>query len=181
MTQPATGEPTRSAPALSIRPVQVEQEWDVLAWLWQCLRHDLALTVGALPYSDGRYQTQDLPRAPGEDHIAYLAWRAHPKTGEQAPVGFAVVDGLTGQRRGLAALWIAPVVRCEGLGQLLALDVLSRHHGPWSIAFQHDNPAAGRFWRTVADLAFGPGGWDEQKRPVPQRPDVPPDHWLESR
>lgn len=56
--------PARSAPALSIRPVQIEQEWDVLAWLWQCFRHDLALTVGALPYADGRYQAQDLPRAP---------------------------------------------------------------------------------------------------------------------
>lgn len=174
-------EPARSAPALSIRPVQIEQEWDVLAWLWQCFRHDLALTVGALPYADGRYQAQDLPRAPSADRVAYLAWRAHPKTGGQASVGFAVVDGLTGRRRGLAALWIAPVVRREGLGQHLALDVLGRHHGPWSIAFQHDNPAAGRFWRTVADLAFGPGAWDEQERPVPHRPDVPPDHWLESR
>lgn len=88
----------------------------MLPWLWQCFRHDLAVAVSALPYPDGRYQAQDLPRAPGEDHAAYLAWRSHPKTGELSPVGFAVVDGLSEPRRGLAALWVAPVACRGGLG-----------------------------------------------------------------
>lgn len=153
----------------------------MLAWLWQCFRHDLALTVSALPYPDGRYQAQDLPHAPGDDYAAYVAWRPHPKTGEPAPVGFAVVDGLKEQRRGLAALWVAPAARRDGLGQQLALDVIGRHPGPWSIAFQHDNATAGRFWRRVAELAFGSDEWHEEERPVPHLPDVAPDHWIKSR
>ncbi|MEW1960802.1 GNAT family N-acetyltransferase [Kineococcus sp. NPDC059986] len=165
--------------SIDVRPVH-GQEWEVLPWLWQCFRHDLALAVSALPYPDGRYRAQDLPPGPDEDHAAYLAWRPHPKTSEPAPVGFALVEGLTRQRRGLAALWVAPTARRGGLGQELALDVLGRHLGPWSIAFQHDNPTAGRFWRAVAEVAFGPGGWREEQRPVPHRPDVAPDHWVES-
>ena len=33
-----------------------EDEWQIVAWLWQCFRHDLALVVSGLPYADGRYQ-----------------------------------------------------------------------------------------------------------------------------
>lgn len=164
---------------LDVRPVR-DQEWDVLSWLWQCFRHDLALAVSALPYSDGRYQTQDLPHAPGDDHAAYLAWRPHPRTDEPAPVAFALVTGLDARRRNVAALWVAPAARHERLGQQVALNVVGRHRGPWSIAFQHENSAAGRFWRRVADLAFGDDGWREEQRPVPHLPDVPPDHWIDS-
>jgi hypothetical protein len=165
--------------ALDVRPVR-DQEWDVLSWLWQCFRHDLALAVSALPYPDGCYQTEDLPRSPGEDHVAYLAWRPHPRTDEPAPVAFALVTGLEGGRRNFAALWVAPVARRDGLGQEVALNVVDRHRGPWSIAFHHENSTAGHFWRRVADLAFGGAGWQEERRAVPHRPDVPRDHWIDS-
>ena len=104
-----------------------------------------------------------------------------PGTDEPAPVGFAVVDGLTQERRSVAALWVAPVVRSDGVGRALALDVVDRHDGPWTVAFQHDNAGAGRFWRRFADSAFGPGGWTEEQRDVPGVPGAPPDHWIESR
>jgi hypothetical protein len=165
---------------LDVRPVG-DQEWGTLAWLWQCFRHDLAPFVSALPYADGRYQTSGLPQAPSADTAAYLAWRPHPSTGEAAPVGFAVVDGLREPRRSVDAFWVAPVLRGTRAGRVLALDVLARHPGPWTIAYQRDNALAGRFWRRVADLAFGADGWTEEIRPVPGRPDVPPDHWIESR
>lgn len=165
--------------SLDVRPVG-DRDWEVVAWLWQCFRHDLAETVSALPYSDGRYQTGGLPERPSPDVAGYLAWRAHPKTGEAAPIGFAVVDGLTQQRRSLTALWVAPVVRRGGVARRLTLDVIARHREPWSVAFQHDNVAAGEFWRRLADEAFGPTGWREVRRPVPGVPDAPPDHWIET-
>ena len=163
----------------SVHPVSDDQ-WVIVAWLWQVFRHDLAPIVNGLPYADGRYQAAQLQRFPSPDGAGYLAWRAHPNTGEDAPVGFAVVEGLTGHRRSVTGFWVAPAVRREGIGRRLAIEVLSRHEGPWSIGFQHDNASAGRFWREIADTVFGPGRWSEQQRPVPGRPYVPPDHFIES-
>ena len=165
---------------LDIRPV-TEGGWATLGWLWQCFRHDLATVVGGLPYPDGRYQTRGLPERPTADVAAYLAWHPHPRAGEPAPVGFVVVDGLTGERRSIAALWVAPVVRSDGVGRTLALEAVRRHEPPWAVAFQHDNQAAGRFWRRFADVAFGSGGWTEDEREVPGVAHAPPDHWIESR
>jgi len=158
-----------------------DDEWPVVAWLWQLFRHDLALVVDGRPYADGRYQHGLLDTAPSPDLAALLALQPHPKTGEQAPVGFAVVDGLTGERRSIAGFWTAPVVRRTGVGRALAVAALSAHPGPWRIGFQHDNTGAGAFWRRVADQAFGPRGWTEVRQPVPGLPDVPPDHLIDSR
>jgi hypothetical protein len=168
-----------SDPATEIRAVAAA-EWSVVAWLWQAFRQDLAVIVDGLPYADGRYQARALDGLPSPDVAGYLAWRPHPRTGEPAPVGFAVVDGLAGPRRSVLGFWVTPVVRRAGVGRLLALDVLARHPGPWSIGFQHANPAAGTFWRAVAAEAFGPGRWAEHRRPVPGLPDVPADHLIES-
>ncbi|MBO0829910.1 MAG: GNAT family N-acetyltransferase [Streptosporangiales bacterium] len=162
-----------------VRPVAADQ-WEVVAWLWQCLRHDLAPIVSGLPYADGRYQTNELSTYPSPDRTGYLAWRPHPKTGEDAPIGFALVYGLTGGRRSLAAFWVTPAVRREGVGMRLALDVIARHPGAWTVAFQHDNREAGAFWRRVADAAFGSGCWREEMRAVPGVPGAPPDHWIET-
>lgn len=158
-----------------------DDQWGIVAWLWQLFRHDLATIVNGLPYADGRYQAARLARLPSPDGAGYLAWRAHPKTGEDAPVGFTVIDGLNSERRSVAAFWVAPVVRREGIGRQLAIEVLSRHDGPWSIGFQHDNASAGRFWRGIADTLFGPGRWSAEQRPVSGLPHVPPDHFIESR
>jgi GNAT superfamily N-acetyltransferase len=165
--------------SFSVRPVSDDQ-WEIVAWLWQAFRHDLATIVNGLPYADGRYQARQLERLPSADAAGYLAWRPHPKTGEDAPVAFAVIDGLAGDRRSVLAFWVAPAARREGIGRRFAADVLSRHDGPWSVAFQHENASAGRFWREIADTAFGPGQWSEELRPVPGRPHVPPDHFIES-
>jgi predicted acetyltransferase len=174
-TSPVQPEEARS---FLVRPVG-ENQWEIVAWLWQCFRHDLAMVVSGLPYADGRYQAGDLAEFPSSDGVGYLAWRPHPKTGEDAPIGFALVDGLSGERRSLMALWVAPVVRREGVGQQLALDVIARHPGPWSVAFQHDNDAAGVFWRRVANAAFGRGSWREEARDVPGVPGAV-DHWIET-
>ena len=38
----------------TIRPVG-DDEWELIAWLWQAYRSDLASIVRGLPYADGRY------------------------------------------------------------------------------------------------------------------------------
>lgn len=163
-----------------VRPVRDDQ-WEIVTWLWQVYRHDLATIVNGLPYANGRYQARELERLPSSDATGYLAWRPHPNTGDDAPIGFAVVGGLQRDRRTVIGFWVTPVVRREGVGRALALEALSRHPGPWEIAFQHHNDSAAAFWRDVADTAFGPAQWSEEQRPVPGRPDVPADHWITSK
>lgn len=159
--------------------VIADKEWDIVAWLWQAFRNDLSQAVGGFPYRDGRYQRATLDVYPASDHIGYLAWSPHPNTGEDAPVGFALV-GATGDRLALEALWVVPAARRSGVGMRFALDVLRRHPGPWEVAFQHDNAPAGRFWRAVARRALG-DAWDETTGAVPHKPDAPPDHWIRSK
>jgi hypothetical protein len=161
----------------SVRAVR-DDEWDIVARLWQAYRNDLSVVVHGLPYADGRYQSARLARYPSSDASGYMAWRAHPKTGELAPLAFAVIEGLEGDRRSIEGFWVVPTVRREGVGRRFALDVLSRHDGPWTIVFQHDNIGAGHFWRNVAESAFGSGGWWEEERDVPGLADVPPDHFI---
>lgn len=64
--------------------------------------------------------------------------------------------------------------------QLLALDVLGRYEGAWTVVLQDDNVQAAWFWRQVANQAFGPGAWPESERPIPGLPAGPPDHSLET-
>jgi predicted acetyltransferase len=159
-----------------ILPV-AEDQWGIVAWLWQAFRHDLARVVNGYPYADGRYQHAWLDAYPMPDGAGYLAWRPHPNTGEDAPVGFALVTGVGTGRCGMRAFFVVPPARREGLGRRLALDVIRRHDEPWEIAFQHDNLAAGGFWRAVARDAWG-SAWTEAQEPVPGRPQLPPDHWI---
>ena len=163
----------------TVRPV-LDDEWTIVAWLWQSYRNDLATIVKGFPYADGRYTAALLDDLPSLDGAAYIAWRPHPKTGVDAPIAFAVVKGLTGSRRSIAGFWVIPVMRREGVGQRFAEQILGAHQGPWIIAFQHDNVAGGSFWRRVADESFGSGGWTEEERPVPGLPSAPPDHFIQS-
>ncbi len=159
-----------------ILPVRDDQ-WEIVAWLWQAFRHDLADVVQGLPYADGRYNHALLDQYPAADRAGYLAWSPHPNTGEDVPVGFALVSGLASEERTIDAFWIAPGARRDGLGSTLARHAIYAHSGPWAIAFQHDNLGAGGFWRRIAANAWGTA-WSESVEPVPGKPDVPPDHWI---
>ncbi len=44
---------------MQVHPV-ADDQWSVLAWLWQSFKSDLAPIVRALPYSDGRYNATGL-------------------------------------------------------------------------------------------------------------------------
>jgi predicted acetyltransferase len=159
-----------------IRPVH-EDQWGILAWLWQDFRHDLAPVVGGFPYGNGRYRHEWLDEYPAPDRCGYLAWSPHPNTGEEAPIGFALVRGLDDAARTMQSFFVVPAARRGGVGRTFALDVIGRHPGPWAIPFQHDNAAAGPFWRVVSTVAWA-SAWSETTEPVPGKPDVPPDHWI---
>ena len=163
---------------MDVRAV-ADDEWDVVAWLWQLFRHDLAPVVGAFPQADGRYNHRELDTFPAPDRCGYLLRAPHPNTREPAPTGFALLTDLDQPRRHLGAFFVVPTARRTGLGTRFALDVVARHPGPWKIGFQHDNVAAGHFWRRVAEQSFGVD-WTEELSPVPDHPDVPPDHWIET-
>ena len=153
-------------------------DWLVLRRLWQLFRYDLADITDAFPCGDGRYQAQVLEGTPSPDLAAYIVWRAHPKTNEQAPVAFTLVDGLTAERRSIAGFWVLPQLRRQGVGRQLALETIRRHRGQWLIGFQHNNTSAAHFWRAVADDAFGHQQWTETRSPIPRRPDEPADHLI---
>jgi ribosomal protein S18 acetylase RimI-like enzyme len=172
------GDYWRSA-SLQLQVVE-DSEWDVVRWLWQLFRYDLADVTDAFPYSDGRYQARLLDATPPPDLVGYIVWRPHPKTDERSPVAFALVDGIAGDRRSVAGFWVLPQLRRSGVGRQLALEVLRSHPAPWLIGFQHENTSAGSFWRSVADEAFGPKQWREHRSPIAARPDEPPDHHITS-
>lgn len=153
-----------------------ESEWAIVAWLWQDFRHDLAPVVNGFPHPDGRYRHEWLDEYPAADRCGYLAWAPHLHTGEEAPLGFALVRGLGERSRVMQAFFVVPAARRAQVGRRFAADVILRHPGPWEIPFQHDNHAATRFWRAVATDCWG-RAWAETREPVPGK-DVPDDHWI---
>ena len=159
-----------------VRPV-ADDEWGVVAWLWQDFRHDLGAVVHGFPYADGRYQHAWLDEYPRRDGAGYLVWQPHPNTGEDAPVAFATVRGVGSGTCTMQAFFVVPAARRGGLGRRFALDVIGRHQGAWEVPFQRDNARAAEFWRVVATDAWG-DTWTETEEPVPAKPDVPPDHWI---
>ncbi|GAB3786927.1 GNAT family N-acetyltransferase [Nocardioides ungokensis] len=161
-----------------VRPV-ADDQWSVVAWLWQDFRHDLAPAVHGFPYADGRYRHEWLDEYPQPDRVGYLAWQPHPNTGEDAPVAFALVRGLDAGGRIMQAFFVVPAARRDGFGRRFAAAVIGRHPGPWEIPFQHDNVGAGHFWRVVSSDAWG-AAWTETEEAVPDKPHVPPDHWIRS-
>ncbi|MFA4085156.1 hypothetical protein ONA92_26035 [Mycobacteroides salmoniphilum] len=161
---------------VTLQPV-ADNQWSVVAWLWQDLRHDLGTVVNGFPYADGRYQHSLLDCYPGQGKVGYLAWQPHPINGEDAPVALALVGGLDTSRYALDAFFVIPAARRLGLGTRLANEVLSKHPGAWEIGFQDVNIVAGAFWRRVAEAAWG-HDWVETIEAVPGKPDVPADHWI---
>ncbi|MEU9206935.1 hypothetical protein AB0D27_03000 [Streptomyces sp. NPDC048415] len=48
---------------------------------------------------------------------------------------------------------------------------------PRAVGGWDSNPGAVCFWRSVA-AEIASGAWVEERRPVPGRPDLPPDVWI---
>jgi predicted acetyltransferase len=150
--------------------------WPVVAQLFPFYVHDLSQFRGTLPDATGSLRFKnDVFRPYVEDttgdHVGYLAWQ------DDHPVGFALVHGVLEGPRRMGHFFVVRGVRRTGVGRDLALDVVGRHQRPWQIAFQEENPGAARFWRGIADTAFG-DDWAEELRPVPGKPELPPDVWI---
>ncbi|RCV48774.1 GNAT family N-acetyltransferase [Marinitenerispora sediminis] len=140
--------------------------------LAQLERHDLSEFRGTLPGPDGRYPFERLPLffdEPGRR--AYLVRHG------SAPVGFALTRPLPDGATSIGAFFVVRALRRQGAGLAAALELLRRQAGAWAIAFQEENAGAARFWRRVATAAVG-SAWREERRPVPGRPELPPDTWL---
>ena len=63
------------------------------------------------------------------------------------------------------------------MGRAAAVATFTAYPGPWSVAFQDYNPGARAFWESVADLV-AQGDWSSEQRPVPGKPELPPDTWM---
>ncbi|TKK88580.1 GNAT family N-acetyltransferase [Herbidospora galbida] len=140
--------------------------------LWLLFRHDLSEFTGGLPNPDGTYRSERL-------HAAFTDpdWAAYLVTGEGSPLGFAFVRALGGPVRVLNSFFVVRAARRSGVGLRAVADVVTRHPGPWDVAFQDVNLPAVRFWRRAATEVAGQA-WTEERRPVPGRPDLPPDVWI---
>ena len=154
----------------------------VIETLWQLYRHDLSEFRGTngpegfrgtLPDEHGLFHTRTL--APFLDdepgRAAYLL-----SLGSR-PVGFAFVSGVVSEPRLMAEFFVVRGARKQAVGRAAVDALFGLHPGTWEIPFQENNVAAARFWRSVAARIAG-DGYREERRPVPDKPEVTPDVWI---
>ncbi|MCS0603770.1 GNAT family N-acetyltransferase [Streptomyces sp. LP11] len=140
--------------------------------LWLMFRHDLSEFDGTLPAPDGHFRTERVEHA-----FTAPGWAPYLLSCDGRLAGLAFVRGLDGPMRVLNSFFVVRAARRRGIGLRAVRAVLGRHPGPWEIAFQEANTAAVRFWERVAD-DLAPGAWNREPRPVPGRPELPPDQWI---
>ncbi|MFF4988325.1 GNAT family N-acetyltransferase [Streptosporangium saharense] len=149
-----------------------EADRPVAERLWLMFCHDMSGFQGRLPNADGTFRSDRLHAAfTDPDRAPYLV------TYGEHPVGLATVRGLGGPVRVLSGFFVVRGARRTGIGLRAVREVLARYPGAWEVAFQDVNVTAVRFWRRVASEIAGEA-WKEEPRPVPDRPDLPPDRWI---
>jgi predicted acetyltransferase len=169
------------ASEFAVRPVTAETR-PVVEHLWQLYRHDLSEFRGthsqsgfrgSLPDADGTFHTRTLVPffEDDADRAAYVFY-----SGPHA-VGFAFVSHLTAQARLMTEFFVVRGLRGHGIARAAVDELFARHPGEWEIPFQERNVAAARFWRRVA-AEVAAESVREELRPVPGKPEIPPDVWL---
>jgi predicted acetyltransferase len=144
----------------------------VVERLWQLYRHDLSEFRGSMPDDQGRYKPGGLPTSFDDpDRCGYLIHSG------AALAGFVLVRGVVDEPRTIGEFFVVRAARRKRVGYDAALRVLRLHPGRWEIPFQEENPGAARFWRRVVVDAVGTA-YREERRPVPGKPEIPPDTWL---
>lgn len=144
----------------------------VLERLWLMFRHDMSEFTHGLPEADGTFRDERLVAA-----FTDPGWSPYLLVSDDRPAGLAIVRGLTDEVRVLNSFFVVRGARRKGIGLRAAREVVSRHPGPWRVAFQDANHGAVAFWRRVARDVAG-DAWTEERLPVPDRPDLPPDVWI---
>lgn len=158
----------------SIRPVGPGDR-SALERLWPLFQHDLSEFTGALPDARGGFRRERLDLALGDP-----AWRPYLFRLGEVPAGFALVRALDEEERVLSSFFLLRPVRGRGHGLAAAARVLRAHPGRWAVYYQEANRAAAAFWPRVA-AEVGAPGWEADERPVPGRPDLPPDRVVRLR
>lgn len=143
--------------------------------LWLMFRHDMSEFSEVLPFPDGTFRKERLEAA-----FTEAGWAPYLLTSGDRPVGLALVRGLAEPTRVLNSFFVVRGARRAGIGLSAVQQVVACHPGRWEVAFQDANAAAVRFWRRVATEVAGEA-WSEERRPVPGRPDLPPDVWISFR
>jgi predicted acetyltransferase len=165
---------------LELQPLTAEMR-PVIEHLWQLYRHDLSQFRGthgasgfrgSLPDADGTFHTRGLlPYLEDDaDRAGYVFYSG------RHPVGFAFVSHVTSPPRLMSEFFVVRGLRGRGLARAAVDELFVRHPGEWEIPFQENNAAAARFWRRVA--AEAGEKVREELRPVPGKPEVPPDVWI---
>jgi predicted acetyltransferase len=150
-------------------------ELPVVERLWQLYSHDMSQFRGTYPDEAGLFRWGRLPSyLDTADRCGYLVRR------DGSPAGFAFVRGLQSGPLVMGDFFVVRAARRTGVGGTAAHWVLTHHPGEWQIPFQEENPGAARFWREVASVVAG-ADWSEDRRPVPGKPDLPPDVWITLR
>lgn len=148
-----------------------EADRDVLDRLWQTFRQDMSKFNGSVPSADGSFRSERLHAA-----ITDPRWAAFIVELNDRAVGLAIVRALDEPVRVLNGFFIDREARRQGIGMAAVQQLLDLHPGQWEVAFQTGNSVAGTFWRQVA--AWASDEWTEERRPVPDRADVPADSWI---
>jgi predicted acetyltransferase len=154
-----------------VRPASVEDR-PAVERLWLMFHHDLSEFRRLLPGPDGTFRSERV-----ENAFSSPDWAPYLFVQDERPVGFAFVRGLGAPVRVLNSFFVVRGARRTGLGLRTVREVLTRHPGSWEIAFQYENPGAVAFWRRVAAELAG-DAWTEETRPVPGKPELPPDVWI---
>ncbi|MFF5026148.1 GNAT family N-acetyltransferase [Streptomyces collinus] len=144
----------------------------VVERLWLMFRHDMSEFGKLLPSADGTFRSDRL-------HMAFSEpdWAPYLLTSGDRPAGFAFVRGLTAPTRVLNSFFVVRGARRTGIGLHAVQEIAARHPGSWEVAFQDANIAAVHFWRRVA-TEISDDAWTEERRPIPGRPELPPDVWI---
>jgi len=162
------------SPEVGLRPIEADDE-PLIDRLWQLYVHDLSSSRGSLPNAEGLFKPGHLGWFRAEPDV----WNGFLVTYGAAPAGFAYV-GVNWDGRGtntIGEFFIVRGARRRGVGEFVARCVIALHPGEWEIAFQDDNAGAPEFWKRAVTNIVG-ASWREEWRPVPNKPDIPPDHWL---
>lgn len=161
-------------PDVTVRPAGIADR-PVVERLWLMFRHDMSEFHGLLPGVDGTFRSDRL-------RLAFSApdWAPYLFATAGGPAGFAFVRSVSAPTRVLNSFFVVRGARRAGVGLHAVREIVARHPGSWEVAFQDANVAAVRFWRRVAAEIAG-DAWTEERRPVPGRPDSPPDVWISFR
>jgi len=144
----------------------------VLERLWQLDSTDMSAVRGTFPNAEGLFKAGRFPTYFGDpDRCAYLI------TQEGAPAGFAFLTGLVDEPRTIGEFFVVHAARRRRLGYDVARTLIERHPGRWEIGFQGSNTGAAELWRRIAADLDG-DGWREERRPVPNKPWIPDDHFV---